>query len=410
MQRRVEPVCLWLCMALAFFLPLSTSAASAAACLLVLCGLAEGRYGEKLREIRTSPLVIAIIVYACVLLIGLCWTESLPDGLAVIRKQWKVLVAPLFLATIRWEWRWRCVGAFIAGVAATMLVITLDQFGLLQRGLSDAQLFFHTQTVQLQYTPMLAFAIYLLVHQLLWKWKGGWQWWSMLAFTGLLVVHLFTTMGRAGHCAFFALMFVLLFQYYRKNLLKAFLLAAVIFPLVFVAAYRLSPVFQARMDAIVDNVRTFHENSNTSVGLRLHYWTISWQLIKQSPWLGVGTGDFEREYHKMNERLSPDMPPTNNPHNQYVFLATQLGILGLLSLLGLVFAHLYQAVRVTDGWERIRIAFPVFFMVIMCFESYLNLVGTGFLFSLMSAILFKKPQPAAIPFTREEIAPSIPMA
>ena len=408
-QRQMERACLWLPMLLAFFLPLSTSAVSVIACLILLCWLLEGRYTEKLREIGSSPLSLAIFVYAMVLIVGLCWTESLQDGLTVIRKQWKVFVAPLLLTTIRWEWRQRYVAAFIAGVTVTMLVVSLDHFDLLQRGLSHEQLFFHTSTVQLQYTPMLAFAVYLLAHQILWGRINGRWWWGLLAFTSLLTVHLFTTMGRAGHCVFFALMTVLLFQYYRKTILKACLIAALLFPFVFLTAYHLSPVFQGRMDAVVENLRTYRDNPNTSVGLRLHFWTISWEIIKQSPWVGVGTGDFASTYREMNASMSPSVPPTDNPHNQYILLTTQLGVLGLLSLLGLFFIHFRQAFRVMDGWERIRIAFPVFFMVIMCFESYLNLVGTGFLFSLMSAILFKYPRPLRPAVAQEKNPASIPM-
>ncbi|MCL2459317.1 MAG: O-antigen ligase family protein [Desulfobulbus sp.] len=392
-QRQMERVCLWLNLLLAFSLPLSTSAVSVTACLILLCWMLEGRYAEKLREIGASPLGLAVLVYAVVLILGLCWTESLRDGLGVICKQWKVLVAPLLLTTIRWEWRQRYVTAFIAGVTATMFAVSLDHFGLLQRGLSHDQLFFHTATVQLQYTPMLALAVYLLAHQILWGRSNGWRWWNLLALTSLLTIHLFTTMGRAGYCAFFALMIVLLLQYYRENMLKACLIAAVLLPLVFMTAYRLSPVFQGRMDAVVENLRTFRDNPNTSVGLRLHYWTISWEIIKRSPWIGVGTGEFASTYSAMNASMSPNVPLTDNPHNQYIFLTAQLGVLGLLSLLGLFFIHFRQAVRVMDGWQRIRIAFPIFFMVIMCLESYLNLVGTGFLFSLMSAILFKEPRP-----------------
>jgi O-antigen ligase len=34
-------------------------------------------------------------------------------------------------------------------------------------------------------------------------------------------------------------------------------------------------------------------------------------------------------------------------------------------------------------------AFPLFFLVIMTTASYLNVYGSGFLFSLFSAVLFK---------------------
>ena len=403
MQHRVEYVHLWLLMLLAFSLPLSTSAVSVTAVLLIVCWVVEGRFREKIQEIVTSPLCIAVFFYLGIMLIGLCWTDSFADGVQAIRKQWKIFLIHVFLTAIRWERRWWYIAAFIAGVTATMAVVSLHSVALLPAITLFSHLIqFDTETVQLQYTPMLALAIYLLLHQLLWGEEKGVRWWGGLVLAIVLILHLFTARGRAGHAAFFVLMAVLLFQYYRRNVTKAVILAAVLFPLIFFAAYRISPVFQERMAAIQHDLKTIDENPDTSVGLRLHYWKISWRLIRESPWIGVGTGDFARAYAETNARESPAIPPTNNPHNQYVFAAAQLGVLGLLSVLGLFFVHFYRAVRVVDGWERIRIAFPVFFLVIMCFESYLNLVGTGFVFSLVSAILFKQApaQQAHVPGSR----------
>jgi O-antigen ligase len=389
-RQKIAQINFCLLLLLAFCLPLSTSAVSVAALLILVCWLIEGEFREKFQEIVANPICIAVLVYVGVLLIGLCWSDSLQDGLGAIKKQWKVLLVPIFLTAIRWERRWWYVTAFVAGVTVTMLIISFDFFHLLQViGLSALDLHFNTDVVQLSYAPMLAFTIYLLLHQLLWSEVKGLPWWCLSIFTVLLVVNMFITKGRAGYAAFFVLMALLLFQYYRRNVLKALLLVMVMFPLLFFTAYHFSPVFQGRVEEIQQNLQTFNENPDTSVGLRLHYWIVSLEIIKKSPWIGVGTGDFPRAYIEMNNTLSPGIAPTNNPHNQYVFATAQLGVLGLVSLLGLFFVHFYQGVRVIDGWERIRVAFPLFFMVIMCFESYLNLIGTGFLFSLLSAILFK---------------------
>ena len=404
MQQKMEQVHFWLLMLLAFSLPLSTSAVSVTAVLIIVCWVVEGRFRAKIQEIVTNPLCLAVLVYAVALLVGLCWTDSLADGLEAIRKRWKIFLVPIFLTSIRWDRRWWYIAAFIAGVTATMAVVSLDSFALLPTiTLLSHPIQFDTATVQLQYTPMLALAIYLLLHQFLWGGaKGARRWW-VLVLAIVLIIHLFATRGRAGHVAFFVLMAVLLIQYYHRNVTKAVILATVLFPLIFFAAYRISPIFQDRMTAIQHDLKTIDNNPDTSIGERLHYWKISWRLIKESPWIGVGTGDFARAYAEMNTRVSPAVPPTNNPHNQYVFAAAQLGVLGLLSVLGLFFVHFHRATRVADGWERIRIAFPVFFLVIMCFESYLNLVGTGFVFSLVSAILFKQA-----PAEQRQIPGSLP--
>ena len=113
-------------------------------------------------------------------------------------------------------------------------------------------------------------------------------------------------------------------------------------------------------------------------------------MIRQSPWLGVGTGDFAEEYEKINQQYSPALSTTDNPHNQYIFVTAQLGVVGLLALLGLFGVYFREAFRTNDGWQRIRFAVPMFFMTIMLSESYLDISGTGFLFSLLSAILFKQ--------------------
>jgi O-antigen ligase len=389
-QRSCSKVIFSLLILLAFFLPLSTSAASVTAMLLLGCWCLEGGFRQKIQELQTHPFCIALLLYALILLVGLCWTDSLTDGVAALRKSWKILLFPILLTTVRWEQRWWYVAAFIAGVTATMLLVFLEYSALLERiDLSAATLHFHTATVQLMYTPMLAFALYLLTHQLLWGQWQGWRRSCLVLFTALLVVNIFLASGRAGHVAFFVLLALLLFQYYRHNLLRACVCIAVLFPLIFFTAYTLSPMFQKRMTAIQQNIQVFETNPDTSVGLRLHFWQISWEIIKKSPWLGTGTGGFSHAYQEMNMALSPNVVTTDNPHNQYVLSAVQLGVPGILSLLGLFFIHIFQANRVKDGWERIRVAFPLFFMVIMCFESYLMLNGTGLLFSLFSAILFK---------------------
>ena len=160
MRQTMAQVHLWLLMLLAFSLPLSTSAVSVAAVPLIVCWVAEGRYRQKIQEIVTSPLCIAVFVYLGVLLLGLCWTDSLADGVQAIRKQWKILLIPVFLTAIQWERRWWYIAAFIAGVTATMAVVSLDSFALLPAiTLFSHPIQFDTATVQLQYTPMLALAI-----------------------------------------------------------------------------------------------------------------------------------------------------------------------------------------------------------------------------------------------------------
>ena len=388
-QQQVSQVSSWLLIFLAFSLSISTSAITITAILVLVCWLLEGEFLEKWREIIASPICIAVFVYLGVLLVGLCWTDDLPAGLAAIRKQWKIWLLPVFLTTIRWERRWWYVAAYIAGVTVTMLLIDfawLDLFHYV--GVTSFQNL-NIISNNIVYTPMLALAIYILLHQLLWGEMKGSQRWLMLVLAGLMIFTLFITIGRVGHIVFFMLMTLLLLQYFQRNMLKGVLLVLVLLPLVFTAAYRFSPIFQARVDLVRHEIMTFDKNQDTSVGQRLIFWQNSWRIIKESPWLGVGTGGFVSAYAQVHQKWSPAMPCTDDPHNQYIFAVVQQGVLGLLGLLGLFLVQIQQAWRLADGWERIRLAFPLFFLVIMTTASYLNVYGSGFLFSLFSAVLLK---------------------
>jgi len=388
-RQKISQANSWLLILLAFCLPLSTSGVTVTAFLIMVCWLLEGRFREKWGEIIINPICIAVFVYFGVMLMGLFWTDSLIAGFDAIRGQWKILLLPVFLTTICWERRWWYVTAFIAGVTVTMILIDLTYFEFIHYELLDSRRHFTTVGNYIVYTPMLAFSIYLLLHQVLWGDGKLLQRWVMLALAGLMIFSLFILAGRAGHLVFFIFLGLLLFQYFRQRLLKATLIVVVLLPLVFVAGYRLSPIFRGRVDAVRQELATFEKNPNTSVGLRLLFWKNSWEIIRQSPWIGVGTGGFDAAYALVNLQRSPNIPPTNNPHNQYIFVAVQQGLLGLLSLLGLFFVQIYQSRRITDGWQSIRLAFPLFFLVIMMSDSYLKSHATGFLFSFFSAVFLK---------------------
>jgi O-antigen ligase len=163
-------------------------------------------------------------------------------------------------------------------------------------------------------------------------------------------------------------------------------------------AYQASPVFHGRVDRGVSEVRQFQNNPNTSVGLRLLFWQNSWEIITNNLWIGVGTGDFPTAYATINRKNSPRFVATDNPHNQFILAGCQLGLLGITSLMAIFIIQIIQGKLRTlspygDGWQRVRLAFPVFFLTIMLTESYLIIASTGFLFSLFSAVFYISVSP-----------------
>jgi O-antigen ligase len=155
------------------------------------------------------------------------------------------------------------------------------------------------------------------------------------------------------------------------------------------------------VDTARQEISRFQEDPNTSVGLRLLFWQNSLEIMRAHPWFGVGTGGFESAYAQVNSVKSPLSFTTDNPHNQYVLIACMLGVPGILALLLIFVAMFRQAIRLDDRWQRLRFAFPLFFLTIMVTESYLKVYETGFFFAVFGAVLYH-----ANTIGREEFPPA----
>jgi O-antigen ligase len=379
---------------MAFALPLSTSAISILAILILVVWLVEGGYREKVRVITANPVAMAVLCYLALYVVGLLWTEELANGLEVLKKQWKLMLLPVLLTAVRWDLRRVYAGFFLAGMTVAMTMTYLAWFGILHYGDVTPEHLTHG-TFHVIYNPMLAFTIYLLMNELVWGRIRVVLRWPLVGLASLMICNMFITEGRSGQMVFFVLLGLFFLQIFRKRILRAMLIITFLLPSVFAVGYQISPVFHGRVDRACSEVLHFQSNANTSVGLRLLFWQNSWEIIKKSPWLGVGTGDFRSAYAEVNKMRSPRMVATDNPHSQYVLVLCQLGLLGLAALSGIFVTQIRQAFGQRDGegasgWGQLRLAFPLFFLTIMFTESYLIIAQTGFLFSLFSAVLYAR--------------------
>ena len=392
-QRTAGKINSWLIPLVAFSVPVSTSAVTILAMLVVFFWLLEADYDRKWREISSNKVCLAVLLYLGLYLIGLLWSENISSEMGMFKKQWKLFLMPVFLTALSGEHRGRVVYGFLAGLLLMMSGTYLAWFDLMHYGGVTPE---HPtrKLYHVVYNPMLALGFYLVMHELLWGRKSVGLRLVLTVLALTMALNMFITEGRIGQVAFFALIAVLLLQYFRKKLYWGLLLSVIILPLFFAAGFKYSPTFHNRVTAAVEEVEQFKYNPQTSIGYRLHFWKISWEIIKDNPWFGVGTTDFKNSYWLKNKEISPKVMSTDNPHNQYVLIMCQFGVLGLAALLGIFAMQFRQAFTVDDQFRRIRQAFPVFFLVIMLTESYLIVSETGFLFSLFCAVLYKKEKGA----------------
>ncbi|MGB5684354.1 MAG: O-antigen ligase family protein [Candidatus Electrothrix sp.] len=376
---------------LAFAVPLSTSAVSVVAMLILLLWLIEGRFAEKGVEIFSHPLAVSVLAFLGLLCLGLLWTDNLVTGIEVLKDQWKLALLPVFLTATAYRHRSLYLYAFLGGMTLAMGITFLARFGLIHYAdVSPTHL--TPKTFHVIYNPLLAFAIYLVLHEAIWS-RAGQRLpvvrVALFGLVGLMTVNMFMTEGRTGQVVFLVLMGLLLFQIFAKNRLKATITVFLLLPAICITGYLYSPIFQQRVNTARQEIEGFKKNPDTSVGMRLLFFQNSLEIIRQHPWLGVGTGDFQAAYAEVNRERSPASIATDNPHNQYVLIGAMLGVTGLLFFLLIFIIMFVQAKLLPDSYQRIRIALPLFFLIIMLAESYLTVYQTAFFFVVMAATLYK---------------------
>jgi O-antigen ligase len=92
----------------------------------------------------------------------------------------------------------------------------------------------------------------------------------------------------------------------------------------------------------------------TSVGLRLQYFVSSWSIVQDHFWTGMGSLNFKQLFWEVNRDMGATNPKVfaPNPHNEYLYMWTTKGLVGLLLYLGIFVQACRLAARRSEAWQR----------------------------------------------------------
>ena len=388
----------YLLISLAFFLPLSVFIANSIIVIIVLIWLFSGEYRQKINQIINNKLLMASIIFFSLHVLGLLWTEDIVWGFNIVHKMWYfLLLFPILHSIVKRENIKYYLYAFLLAISLTELISYLIWFEIIPP-FKNATILNPTPFMShISYNPILAFAIYFVLHKILFDENldtSKFIWLSFFAVT--MSINMFITGGRAGQVMFFAMLVIIIFQFFSRQRIKALILVLTIIPSIFFVAYQSSPLFHDRVDLAIHQANTFEEkrsvldgNSPSSVGIRLNFAINSLELIKKNPWIGVGTGDFPSEYNKINNINSPNLPGGANPHNMYILVLAQLGLIGLVSMLSIFYYQLKLSSASSIKFIRdAGVAMPLLFLIIMLSDSYLLGHYTTLMFVFFSSFLY----------------------
>ena len=386
----------YLLIALAFLMPLTVSGANIIIVFICFLWLFSGDYIAKYHQIMSSKLMIASILFYCLHVVGMLWTEDLQWGLHILHKMWYFLLFfPILFNIVKRKYIKYYVISFLLAIALTEIVSYLVWFEVIEP--------FKNATVKnptpfmthVSYNPILIFSIYLVLHEIFLNKKLTNLVFSFYSFFAIsMSINMFITGGRAGQIGFFVMLVILIFQIFDKERMKSLIVISIVIPAIFFTAYQSSDLFQKRIDkALIEAISysdLLTDKNYNSIGLRLNFAQNSLEVFAQNPILGVGTGDFPNEYNRINQINSPQLPKTTNPHNMYTLVAMQFGLVGLVSMLSIFYYQIKLSFSSSNKFiQDLGLTLPLVFLVIMLSESYLLGHFTTLFFVFFSSFLYK---------------------
>ena len=146
------------------------------------------------------------------------------------------------------------------------------------------------------------------------------------------------------------------------------------------AAWTTSPHLRGRILGALHDVQAYEaENVATPVGQRFEYWRKSLKFIATAPVLGHGTGSILQLFRRDATAQTHPSAITDNPHNQVLVIALELGVVGVLLLFAMWSSHLVLFhERVLFAWFGLVLV--VQNMVSCLFNSHLFDFTQGWLY------------------------------
>ncbi len=378
---------------IAFSLPLSIALPSILTTVLVINWLLIADFKHDFNCLKKNKVVVASLGLYLLALLGLLWSQSITLGLTyTLAKESRLLLIPFYMLFTRKEHLKYYIYAFLLAMSISEVSSYAIFFHIIEP-FGKATIYDPTPFIgHITYNPLLAIAIYLLLYYLLFTNELTKK--QKILYTIFVVtmsINMFVTGGRAGQIVYLSMVILVIFKYFNKQKVKALILSFVLLPTLFVALYSTSNIFHNRVNLAVENLSDISKHPNNSTAIRVNWAIVSWQIIKEHPINGVGTGSFRIAFKKTNNIISPNIKNTINPHNMYIFELVELGILGLLAMLSIFFYQIKYARNSSIPLIRnFGVMLPILFMIMMFSESYLLLVPTtSYLFVLFSAILYK---------------------
>lgn len=372
----------------AFAIAMPTAVMSIATGLLLLFWLLGADFRSKLMRLWENPVALSALLLLVLLSLGLLYSSAEGDGAIEVYNKYKKLLIVLLIISLglNAQWRKRAILAFAISMTIVLCMSYLKYFQLLPYGPIGEE--YTVFKGRIAHGTFMAFYFYLLIHAAIIgrNWPPLFR--LLCVVLAIAACHnlIFLNTGRTGYVVFASLLFLLCYQHFKW---RGFLIALLSLSIVAGLAFFASDNFRNRIN---DSVSEYAEHVPGEYGhfsglrYRLEFYELTSELIAGKPILGYGTGALGTEYRRLAEPRN--MFLTDNPHNEFMMITVQLGVVGLAAILWMLYAQWFGSFRLEE-WERLVVqGVIVTFVSGSMLNSMLLDSGEGKFYMILIGVMF----------------------
>lgn len=351
--------------------------------LLALCWIIEGGFNNKFKTIKSSKWMLFIFALIALYGLGTFWGDNHLNAVWQFQRLALLLAFPILATitisqlTIRRSVMAFLATTFISALAAILINNNIikplgEYLSFIEVSMRNAAFItYNYHNVILALSVILSF--YILIEK---KPKYNYLFMILIAVYALSI---FTERGRAGQVIFNLSSLFYIVYYNRGKFLRLLAFIILLFSFQFIV-YKTTKVYKNRFDAVSNIILKNGEAGRGKLtDIRYVFVRESLNRILEKPFLGYGTGSFGKIFIDEVDSGHKFYPNTT-PHNQYLYVWFELGILGLILLLLIFYYQIKELLEKKDGIHRLLL--PLSFMFLMLVDSYF------FIFILTIAYIF----------------------
>ena len=384
----------WSVIALGASIPISTALDNVLLVLVVGCFLVSAMSSRKLSLVNSNPVISAAIILFTLLALGTLYGHgNFAEAAKVLMKYVDLLLVPVFaFFFFDRSARRHALYALAASLALTVMLSFSLAGGILVRPEFFVYDPLHAVPFKftLTHTIFVSFGAFLFIQFAANSTSSKARWfWAALA--GLAIVNIFFVVsGRTGVVVLGAL---ILYCGYARWGWAGMIRTLMLLMLFSIIAHSIPGVFQDRINQAIYEYSSWAPatlaKEGDSIGTRLEFYRNTLAIVREHPVFGVGTGGFPAAYAAQVQ--GSNMPATQNPHNEYLLIASQIGLVGLVALLYLFCQQWRLAPRLALPLERHLARGLVIMISIGClFNSMLLDHAEGLFFAWLTGLLFSE--------------------